>query len=339
MAEQAKYYFGIKDNKIIAINHITPAENGEQCNCVCPGCGGVFVANTLGKKQQAGERIKYFSHKAEGVLCNINKYQETVLHHLAKECFQEIDFINLPNAFIGWEDTKKYYTDNDLACLKEPKLSELINLQETVCASDSLYIDKNSVTLEKQVSGLNTHFRPDVVLKDIDGNDFYIEICVAHPSSENKISFYERYNLNAIEITLGICDFDFEDEHIKEKIKSILTYETENKKWLFKSNRDVFVKNLLIKQHSFFQKCFDSFYYVIGVEEVNTRSSHGFRIYYSYKSQKCISGRMTDTAWINDTCLEHSGGVLPKEGDLISFYYPNYYRNPNSNIPSKFIIK
>lgn len=350
MVEQAKYYFGLRDNKIINISSITPVENGENCGCVCPGCGRVFIANTLGKRQLAGERIKYFSHKIEGEFCDINKYHETVLHYLAKECFREIAFIQLPNDFIGWDDAKKYYSEMDLACLTESQLSEFIAMQEPVCACETLEIDKNSITLEKQIQNNSSHIQPDVVLKDSNGNVFYIEICVKHPSSKHKISFYERYNLNAIEITLNLNDFDFEDEHIKEKLKSVLTYNTKNKTWLWKTDKNVYVKNLLIKQHEFFNKssnCFgDDFYCVVGVEEVdyikrsNQQRVHGYKIFYSYKSSKCIFGRMTDTAWISDGCLASSGGALPQVGDYIKLYYSKYSGNNfGDNRPSKFIIK
>ena len=352
MLEQAKYYFGLRNNQVVNINNITPIENGENCNCVCPGCGRPFVANTLGKKQQVGERIKYFSHKSEGECCDINKYHESVLHQLAKEVFKEIDFVSLPDASIKWADIKKYFSDTELSVLSRSKRNELEEKQETFTLFQSLDIDKTTVQLEHSICDNYNRRTPDVSLKNVSGEEFYVEICVKHPCEPSKIALYDTWNVFAIEIVLNINDYDLEDLNVKEKIKSDIVFDIKNKTWLSFKNKSVYIKNFLIKQNDFIRSCFASLdnnthnycFHIVGVEEVDyvsktsQRHIHGYKFYFWEKKKAFLSGGPTNHAWISDECLRNSGGVLPKAGDVVDFRFKCGHIYENNLKPSQFII-
>ena len=117
--------FGIRDGKIVTIGDIPNAENGLQCNCICPNCRGAFVA------RKGSVRIHHFAHEKDA-MCDSEKAFLIALYRLLEEAIREFgsfrypgvyakkkENIQIPNSYIVSKDQLK-----DLSCIHTaPKAS------------------------------------------------------------------------------------------------------------------------------------------------------------------------------------------------------------------------
>ena len=107
---QYEYGVSIIDGKIRHISEID--KRGRNCQCLCPECGCPLDAK-LGKGLQNGGRTPHFSHGNDSrIICDAKKANETALHKLAKEIFQENKYIILPEYNLSGE-TDELCNKND----------------------------------------------------------------------------------------------------------------------------------------------------------------------------------------------------------------------------------
>lgn len=190
--------------------HIDDVENGLNCNCTCPACGGQLIA------KNGGEKIKhYFAHynKAE---CDY--IRQTNIHCLAEEIFL----------------TKKE--------LFLPSDSMISGNLVSIFDQSSYRLPISSVVLEKRVSD----FIPDIIVTSGDLTIF-VEIFVTHIVSEEKKNKIAVLG-NCIAIEIDLSD-KAHDSLTKEQLGKLLD-EPQRIKWLYNPETEELHKNFeLYKKH------------------------------------------------------------------------------------------
>lgn len=192
-----------RNNKIIHIDEIAPAENGLKCNCLCPICKEPLKANTLGKIKR-----KHFSHNINS---NCINHLETVIHKFAKQILEDNKRIVIPKL-----------TYNNEILVKEQN------------------IDFEIVELEKYLSEYS--FKPDIIgttLYHGKRSNLIIEIAVTHKIDNVKLQKIKASNISTIEIYLN--PREMLDKNLNE-IKEIIINNTTNKSWIFNKTEDIKIK-------------------------------------------------------------------------------------------------
>ncbi|WP_394885022.1 competence protein CoiA family protein [Clostridium butyricum] len=151
-----------RNNKIIHIDEIAPAENGLKCNCLCPICKEPLKANTLGKIKR-----KHFSHNINS---NCINHLETVIHKFAKQILEDNKRIVIPKL-----------TYNNEILVREQN------------------IDFEIVELEKYLPEYS--FKPDIIATK-KRSKLIIEIAVTHKIDNVKLQKIKSSNISTIEIYL-----------------------------------------------------------------------------------------------------------------------------------------
>lgn len=174
--------------------HVDNVKNGLKCGCVCKACGEKLIARNMGKIQ-----IHHFAH-ASGTDCAYG--YETSLHLLAKETLSKHKSIFLPINVFG--------------------------NNSTFLVSKAGFFQYKEVFLEKKISDII----PDVLLRDIHGNEIIVEIKVTHAIDEVKRKKIQRLEISTIEIDLSMLLK--EKTEISEKLlKNILINDSPYKNWIF----------------------------------------------------------------------------------------------------------
>lgn len=88
---ELKNPFGLRNNLIVTIADLTPEEQGRKCNCVCPACGGHFLA-AMGEIRQP-----YFRH--DGEPCDSVKAFMTSLYQLLVDALTEKPHFTYPDCY------------------------------------------------------------------------------------------------------------------------------------------------------------------------------------------------------------------------------------------------
>ena len=153
--------------------NIEQAESGKKCNCICPACQKSLVAKK-GKK-----RKHHFAHSSGK---NCKHAIESMLHHLAKDKFQEAFYKN--EEFIIQYEHKSY-------CSKK-KECKYIPFED--CSTKTItrpfnlkdYYD----TCEQEKCYDNISCRSDLKIystKNPSHKPIYLEFCVTHASDSEKL--------------------------------------------------------------------------------------------------------------------------------------------------------
>ncbi len=162
-----KMPFGLKDGELI---HISKADPGLKCGCVCPGCNGPLVA-------RKGEvKVHHFAHYSSECKNGL----QTAIHMAAKVILQKYGKIKLPAVDIQFEQTYNTW-----------RLSE----EMEICFDE--------VRLEKRLGDVV----PDVLVYK-NGVPLMIEIKVTHEVDEEKRGKIQSLGVSALEIDLGDVDQD-----------------------------------------------------------------------------------------------------------------------------------
>lgn len=136
-----------------------------KCDCICVACGAQLIA----KKGQ--QRIEHFAHAVD---TNCFGAAETALHLLAKELFEELNSIALPQyKFKKEKIIKRSYT--------------LIQHEKIVAKGGEATISKVSI---EQSEG---RFIPDVTLES-KAKKLLVEIAVTHKVDRIKLRHIRKKN-------------------------------------------------------------------------------------------------------------------------------------------------
>lgn len=190
--------------------YIDDVENGLNCNCTCPACGGQLIARNEGKKNK-----HHFAHynKAEcAYVCQTN------IHCLAEEIFLTKKELILPS-------------DNMIT-------GNLVSIFDQF----SYKLPISSVVLEKRVSS----FIPDIIITSGDLTIF-VEIYVTHIVSEEKRNKIAALG-NCIAIEIDLSD-KVHDNLTKESLGKLLD-EPQRIRWIYNPKTAELHKNFeLSKRH------------------------------------------------------------------------------------------
>lgn len=83
--------FGVRNGRIVTISDLSLDERGHNCNCLCPDCGGHFIAR-LGDV-----RKHHFAH--DGSPCDPVRAIMTSLYMLLQEAVDETQHFTFPNCY------------------------------------------------------------------------------------------------------------------------------------------------------------------------------------------------------------------------------------------------
>ncbi|MBZ9851359.1 hypothetical protein LB565_25550 [Mesorhizobium sp. CA14] len=160
--DRAELVYGQKaDGSLI---HISAAERGLRCDCICPGmCGSHLVAKTLA-------RTPHFAHHHRDA-CGGGP--ETSLHKLAKQIIKDQLILFVPKRIASHGDVERLLPGREK-------------------------IELESATLEFRDP---EQIVPDLYVT-IKGRKLFVEIAVTHPCDDEKIRRIRQHGIAAIEIDL-----------------------------------------------------------------------------------------------------------------------------------------
>lgn len=158
--------------------HISEAERGKSCDCICPSCNSSLIA-------KKGEKLAHhFAHSIE----NCEYGYETSLHLAAKEILQESKEIIIPPVVL--------------------KFSSYI---ENIFLASEKRVPIDRVELEKRFESVV----PDVVVYS-GGKPLYIEICVTHKVDAEKKKKITEQGISTVEIDLSTRELLRSNDDFKE---------------------------------------------------------------------------------------------------------------------------
>ncbi len=154
--------------------HVDNVPNGSKCGCRCPACNEPLIAKNNGTK-----KVHHFSHSS-GKICEFA--YETMLHLLAKERVQKafLEKMDFPIKF----EYKSYCIDNE-ACVLKASGSDCYEKSEKYFNLKYWYD-----SCKQEVPYKNSRHRSDLkIFSSTKPNTkpIYIEFCVSHASSEEKL--------------------------------------------------------------------------------------------------------------------------------------------------------
>ncbi|RWM68507.1 MULTISPECIES: hypothetical protein [Mesorhizobium] len=161
--DRAELVYGQRPNGSLV--HISTAERGLKCVCVCPGmCGSRLVARTMAK-------TPHFAHHHRDA-CGGGP--ETALHKLAKQIVKERLTLFVPKRIATHGDVERVLPGREEIALESASL-EFRDQQQIV---------------------------PDLFVT-IQGRKLFVEIAVTHPCDDEKILRIRQNGIAAIEIDLS----------------------------------------------------------------------------------------------------------------------------------------
>lgn len=183
--------------------YIDDVENGLNCNCTCPACGGQLIARNEGKKYK-----HHFAHYNK-VECDY--VCQTNIHCLAEEILKEEKTIILPPDFENCGNWR---------CVYDPR---------TFCCA----IDH--IESEKRISDII----PDIVITSSQAT-ILVEIYVTHAVDNEKRNRIEKIG-NCFVIEINLSDLAYKDL-TKEELRICLK-DLNRVKWIFNPNTYPLHKN------------------------------------------------------------------------------------------------
>jgi len=194
-----------------ALIHISDAERGLKCGCVCPACGSRLVA----KKGAAREH--HFAH-AEGEDCKNGP--ETALHMLAKSILERKRHIKVPGVNVLAKRDAPFFRD----ARRFPEMKEAY-------LSKAMYIEFDRVELEKRVDG----FVPDIAIY-AGGRCLLVEIKVSHGVDELKLRKVRDSGISALEVDLS----GFQGGIAENELERLLIDNLEYKYWIYNKKAEYY---------------------------------------------------------------------------------------------------
>ena len=176
-----KLPFGLNENNVLI--HITDAERGKQCNCICPDCGSLLIASK-GRKNQP-----HFKHT---VINACKGGLESAIHLAAKKFIREKKQITLSKCI-------------SIASGKDSKGKEHIE-QKTVVESGTI-INFDLVQEEIELHEM----RADILAMKYN-KPLMIEVFYRHKVEDQKLAKIAAANISAIEVNLS----DLTPENVKD---------------------------------------------------------------------------------------------------------------------------
>jgi hypothetical protein len=224
----AQLTYGLKDNKLY---HIDEVEQGLKCDCTCPNCNEKLIA------RQGEINEHHFAHTTKE--CDITIAQETALHYIAKSILEEYKIIRLPtfnihnkSAFLG----RKIFKELDHRINKESLINTFSDSdnQELVCRFDKVLLEHK----QKDII-------PDLYCEYGD-KKLLIEIAVTNFINETKSTKIKEQQIDTIEINLS----EYKDKIetlTKHRLADILIDEIELKKWIYNSQYNDKINEIIVK--------------------------------------------------------------------------------------------
>lgn len=169
---------------------INDVEAGLDCGCVCPSCHQPLVA------KKGNIKVHHFAHYSK---TSCEHAYESSLHLLAKKIFEDVGSIVLPRIMFG---------NYGAICVEEEKC-----------------INVKNVEIEKSINDI----KPDIIVKDEEGNKYSIEIFVTHKVDDEKLEKIKREKINTIEYDLSKINKLL----TYEELKDILLYDQNIRKWIY----------------------------------------------------------------------------------------------------------
>lgn len=182
--------------------HISEAENGLECECICPTCRGALIA------RQGEVREHHFAHASEDIGEECRRAPETALHRAAKEVLAACKTIMLPaiKTSSGYADPDSHRGEYDPE-LEPPERRPI-----------------ESVEVEQKLGSII----PDLILM-IDGRKLLVEITVTHGVDEDKRKRIRGLGISCLEIDLSDIGHDLPRKELEE----IVVDGIDHKHWLY----------------------------------------------------------------------------------------------------------
>tara|TARA_R110001583_G_scaffold65264_1_gene188662 strand:+ start:17718 stop:19226 length:1509 start_codon:yes stop_codon:yes gene_type:complete len=182
--------------------HISNADNGKSCNCICPDCFTPLVA-------RQGKKVAWHFAHSVPVECT----GESVLHKVAKQII--IDAVGLDNSFLIPESAKTL-CQYDMIGHPQYESWDIPEYLSTITAA------KEEVTLPtNQIADLLIEIKNS-------SRALAIEIYVTHKKSEDDIDKYTFLEQDCLEIDLADVDWLASEDTIKQAVLF-----TSKRYWLF----------------------------------------------------------------------------------------------------------
>lgn len=174
--DNTKLPYALRDTKLV---HISEAERGLACDCICPSCQSPLIA------RKGNVRQHHFAHYSS---VNCEYGLETALHLAAKEQLARSRQITLPSVRVTFS------TSHPVVELSPVRTFEI-----------------DRVELEHRLDAII----PDVVLFMRD-KLLLLEIVVTHPVDGEKLSKIRRLGLSTVEVDLCDMSRDFSPPELAE---------------------------------------------------------------------------------------------------------------------------
>ena len=193
--------------------HISEVFRGLKCGCICSECGSRLVA------RKGPKRKHHFAHESSDVCLNAG---ETGLHKAAKGILVRRKEIALPDVKVesGYIKPLRSFDGHEMDM--EGDFSVYWNKPVDIAPKYSCTFD--SIEAEKSFRG----FRPDLYATK-DGKPMFIEICVTHKVSEQKIEHFRKLGVSVLEVDLSEVSRDINPE----ELESLVIGSVSNKRWLY----------------------------------------------------------------------------------------------------------
>lgn len=239
VSEDTQFGIDKETNSIIHISEVPNEKKGLKCNCVCPCCKSILVANK-GEKNRP-----YFSHYNKEVCSGA---LETALHLFAKEVISSNRRLGLPDLFLKYNKLEDvFFTRSQTGFI------EYLDIQYTQISSNENnyiehqivkngFIDFDKVEIEQSYEGII----PDLICYKNE-KPLFVEIYVTHEVDANKLTRLQDLNISTIEINLGKDIKDFYNFN-REEVIDLIVSKTYNKKWLYHRKLENYKKKLIEDQ-------------------------------------------------------------------------------------------
>lgn len=249
MSRIVKNPFGKRNGQLITIGDLTPDERGVKCNCICPDCGGKFLAKI------GSVRTPHFAHEKDSMCDPEKAFMESLYMFLCK-AISETNSFRYPGlyGFYPGFDIQRTATRKDI--------ETVIAYSDIALPPESDYeeiIAANTVSISNTEIQRNAKKLPQALLAkhiDIKGTEHVLAIQIILPPNVCKTfepKQYKDYPTLAIKIAEDLY-------HIKSDALQIrLRDDVDSKIWIYSPKIEKWLDKQLKKQHEahqhYIEKC------------------------------------------------------------------------------------
>lgn len=221
MENVVKNPIGERNGELIMIGDLTKLEQGANCNCVCPECGGKFVAK-MGSK-----RVHHFAHE-KGAMCDSEKAFLNSLYRLFAEAVTEKGCFVYPGCygFFPGFDLYKKATMEDIKSVVNFSAEELPEDYDY----EPIIISGELKTVRTEIK-YNTKGMPEALLVHFVNNEkeYALAVVLIPPSNVCKV-FEPKIYKNLPTVAIYVEDDIY---HVKSlELKKRLCGNSPDKEWL-----------------------------------------------------------------------------------------------------------